>query len=115
MAVRVFIDAGTVSLTGGDNTLVDFSSLTDVGRYGVTACSLYNNNATTETVSIYRSPNTTSASGTLLDVVSIPRDSQEDVGGLIGLAIGNSDNIIAVSSATGITATATLTTFGSND
>jgi hypothetical protein len=115
MAVRAFIDAGTVSLAVGDNTLVDFSSLTDVARYGVTACSLYNNNSSTETVEVYRSPNTTSASGTLLDIVSIPADSQEDVGGLMGLAIGNSDNIIAVSSATGITATATLTTFGSND
>lgn len=115
MAVRAFVDAGTISLSVGDNTLVNFSSLTDTSRYGITACSLYNNTANTVAISLYRSPNTTSSSGTLLDVVNVPPNSQEDVGGLIGLSIANTNNIIANTSAVGVTATTTLTTFGSND
>lgn len=114
MAIKTLLDGGTVELIGGDNTLFDFSTLTDVDRYAVTGCSFYNTTLNNVTVEVYRSPDTTSAAGVRLDRIVLPALTQQDCGGLIGLSPGT-DNIIVTSTQVGVNATTALITFGSGE
>ena len=117
MAIKSNVDTGTLSLVVADNVLVNSASsptFDDVSRYAISALSLYNTTSSSVTVTIYRSPDTTSASGTILDVVVVPANSQADAGGLIGLSV-SLEYIICTVSAVGVNATAAVITYGTGE
>lgn len=113
MTIKVSLPVGPISVLAGDTTIFDISSVPAYDRYRVEAANIHNTTAAPVSVTIYYSPDTTSASGTEVCVMSIGAGQNEDVNAIIGQ--GRDDNIIAVGSATGLRFTMTYVGFGAED
>lgn len=102
MSVSVTKPLALVSVATTDTTVINGGALDGGGnRYGIGAFSLNNTSAAARTVSIFESPNLTSASGVLIDRVTIPVDVSIDSNALIGQGFEGT-NIIAVADDLGV-------------
>ncbi|MCP4090303.1 MAG: hypothetical protein GY746_10980 [Gammaproteobacteria bacterium] len=101
------VGSGVIAVLAADTTILDLTA----DRAAITAFSLHNTNAATVTVTVYISPDLTSASGAAVDYISIATDETKEVTGLIGQGIDDTENIIAVGSLTGVNAVVTITEY----
>ena len=113
MAIRGNIDGGAISILAADTTLVDISALTSVERIAISGLSIHNTAVVSVTVTVYQSPNLTSASGKRLAYYSLAPNESADVIEMIGQ--GFLTNIIAVGSAVGVNAKVSYTTYTAGD
>ena len=107
MAIKGNVGSGVIAILASDTTILDLSA----ERAAITAFSLHNTSVSTVTVEIYISPDLTSASGSQIDYISLNQDETKEVTGLIGQGIEDTENIIAVGSATGVNAVVTITEY----
>jgi hypothetical protein len=112
MSIRGNVGVGTVAVLAGDTTLYDPPAT--VERYAISALSLHNTTAAPVTVTLYNSPNLTSASGVRNAQYAIPANQSVDVVELIGQGF-TTRNIIAVGSGVGVNATMSVTTYDGGD
>tara|TARA_R110000822_G_scaffold237625_2_gene368010 strand:- start:159 stop:515 length:357 start_codon:yes stop_codon:yes gene_type:complete len=94
MAVKIGQTAGAILLgaTSADITIQNVAA----NRTLISAASLQNNAGLDVSISIYRSPDATSASGELVDVVAIPDGGDADINAIIGQGLSLNEYIIAV-------------------
>ncbi len=111
MTIKGNVGSGVVAVLAADTTLWDLSA----ERAAITAASLHNTNALAVTVTVYISPNLTSASGAVVDFISLATNETKDIGGLIGEGITNAQNVILVGSLTGVNAISTITEYTGGD
>lgn len=112
MAIRGNIGLAPIAIIAGDTTILQ-PVTGDVERVAVSGFSLHNTAAGNRTVTIYESPNLTSASGVAVAVYTLAQNESVDVNQCIGQ--GYVQNIIAVGSATGVNAKISYTTYTSGD
>lgn len=112
MSIRSNLGAGVVPVLTTDTTL--FTKGNDVDRYQVGACNVYNTTGATIVLSVYISPDLTSASGALVDTVSIGANSEIDVNSIVGQGY-TAQNIIVLADAIGLNASLTRTEYSSGD
>lgn len=103
-----------VSVAAADTTLVSNSALPDTERYAVSAMNVHNTTSTTKTISVYESPNLTSASGERVAQIKIPANSSKDIDQVIGQGYENL-NIIAVADAIGLNVKTTVILYNAGD
>jgi hypothetical protein len=113
MSIRGNIGIGSVSIAAADTTIYDPPST--VERYAISAFSVHNTTAAAVTVSVYNSPDLTSAAGVRNAFYSIPANQSVDIVELIGQGFLSSRNIIAVGGAVGLRATMSVTTYDGGD
>ena len=113
MAIKSNVGRPLVSIGVGDTTVLNPTAPLD--RIAVTACSLHNTDAAARTVTLWESPNLTSASGTEIAVYDIGPDESVDVGEIIGQGYAVGRNIIAQGSGTGVVAVSTVTEYTDGD
>lgn len=116
MSIKANVGQGVISVGTSDTTIIAPSSTID--RYHITALSVHNTNASSVTISFYVSPNLTTASGVLVINRTLAAGAEDDINNLIGhgFPAGSSpSNIIAVASATGVNALATITEYDGGD
>lgn len=96
MAIQSNLSTSPVDLAGSvaDTTLL--ASVASPSRQAVTGFSLYNTAAAARVVSIYESPNTTSASGKLVATYTIAAGTSQDVVECIGQGYSAGQNIVGV-------------------
>lgn len=109
MAIKSNVGIPLVSILTTDTTLLN--PVAPVERIAVTASSLHNTNASARTVTVYESPNLTSASGTEIAVYDIGGFASVDIEEIIGQGYAVGRNIIAKASATGVVAVSTVTQY----
>lgn len=112
MAIRGNISAPPIAVIAGDTTILAPVTAT-IERVAVSGFSLHNNFAGNITVTVYESPNLTSASGIAVARYSLAQDESVDVNECIGQ--GYVQNIIAVASGVGVNAKISYTTYTSGD
>lgn len=113
MSIRGNVPIGTVAVLAADTTIYDPPST--VERYAISAFSLHNTTGAPVTVTIYNSPNLTSASGVRNAQYAVPANQSVDVIELIGQGFATTRNIIAVGSGVGVNATMSVTTYDGGD
>lgn len=109
MSIKSNVGVPLVSIGVADTTLLN--PVAPVERIAVTASSLHNTNAASRTVTIWESPNLTSASGTEIAVYDIGPDESADIEEIIGQGYAVGRNIIAQASGTGVIAVSTVTQY----
>ena len=112
MSIRSNLGAGVVNVTVVDTIL--FEPDVSIDRYHISACNVYNTTVSTLTLSVYVSPDLTSASGNLVDVVTIGSGSEVDINAIIGQGY-EQQNIIVQGSALGLNASLTRTEYSGGD
>lgn len=109
MSIKSNVGIPLVSIAVTDTTLLN--PVAPVERIAVTACVLHNTNAAARTVTLWESPNLTSASGVEIAVYVIGPDESVDVEEIIGQGYAVGRNIIAQASGTGVNAVSTVTQY----
>lgn len=109
MAIKSNVGIGVTDIGTTDTTL--YEPADPIDRVAFTACSLYNDSGASRTVSIYESPNLTSASGELIATYILADDASEDVIEIIGQGYAQGENLIIKADATGCTFRATITEY----
>lgn len=112
MAIRGNISVAPIPIAAGDTTIIQPVTAT-VQRIALSGFSLHNNAVGTITVTIYESPDFTSASGVAVAYYSLAQNESADVNECIGQ--GYTQNIIAVASGVGVNAKISYTTYTSDD
>ncbi len=107
MAIKGNVGLGVINILASDTTLIDLTA----DRAAITAASLHNTNAATVTVTVYISPDLTSASGYAIDYISLATNETKSITGLVMQGISNTENIIAVASLTGVNALITISEY----
>lgn len=113
MTIKGNVGIGSISVLAADTTIYDPPA--SVERYAVSAFSVHNTTGAAVTVSIYNSPDLTSASGVRNAQYAVPANQSVDIVELIGQGFSSSRNIIAVGSAIGLRATMSVTTYDAGD
>lgn len=113
MSIKGNVGLGTISVLAGDTTIIDQNA--PVTRYAIGAFSLHNTTAAAVTVTVFTSPNLTSASGKRVASYSVPGNQSVDVVELIGQGFPIATNVIAVGSGVGVNATASITQYDGED
>ena len=113
MTIKAALPIGPVELLASDTTIINISSIPAYTRYRVEAFNIHNTTGAPITVTFYYSPDTTSASGSEIAVITLGALENDDVNAIIGQ--GREDNIIAVATAVGVNATMTYVGFGGDD
>jgi hypothetical protein len=106
MGIKNGLSNGTIDILATDTVIFDVATAT---RILISEFSCDPTAATS--VSFYRSPDLTSASGKRLGDVSFSIDGTVDIGFLIGQGFSFGQNIIAIAVATGVNATMTYALF----
>jgi hypothetical protein len=109
MAIKSNVGIPLVAIAVTDTTVLN--PVAPVERIAVTACVLHNTNAASRTVTLWESPNLTSASGTEIAVYSIGPDQSVDVEEIIGQGYAVGRNIIAQASGVGVNVVSTVTQY----
>jgi hypothetical protein len=109
MAIKSNVGIPLVAIGVGDTTVLN--PVAPVQRIAVTACVLHNTNAAARTVTLWESPNLTSASGTEIAVYEIGPDESADVEEILGQGYAVGRNIIAQASGVGVVAVSTITQY----
>lgn len=110
MAIRSNIGLEVISVGTGDTTLLEPAD--PVERVSVTAFSLHNTSATTNiTVTIWESPDATSASGVEVAICQIAPGGSVSVIEVIGQGYEQGRNLVAQASAAGVNRVATVTQY----
>lgn len=109
MAIKSNVGIPLVSIAVTDTTLLN--PVAPVERIAVTACSLHNTTAAAITVTLWESPDLTSASGDEIAVYAIGGDESVDVEEIIGQGYAVGRNIIAQGSGVGVVAVSTVTQY----
>ena len=94
MAIQSNLSAAPINIATSDTVLL--ASVASPNRQAVTALSIFNKTASTSlTVTIYESPDTTSASGKEIASYTIPGTSSIDVVECIGQGYSAGQNLVA--------------------
>ena len=109
MAIKSNVGVPLVSIAATDTTVLNPAA--PVERIAVTASSLHNTNAASRTVTIWESPNLTSASGNRIAVYSIGPNESADIEEIIGQGYAVGRNIIAQASGVGVNVVSTVTQY----
>lgn len=110
MTIKSNVGVAAVSILTTDTTLLN--PVAPLERIACTAMSLHNTDAAANiTVTLYESPNLTSASGKEIAVYRLGPFSSADVNEVIGQGYAVGRNIIAKASATGVNAVSTVTNY----
>lgn len=109
MAIKSNVGIPLVSIAVTDTTLLN--PLAPIERIAVTACVLHNTNAAARTVTLWESPNLTSASGNRIAVYSIGPNESADIEEIIGQGYSVGRNIIAQASGVGVNVVSTVTQY----
>lgn len=112
MAIRGNISKPTINVLAADTVILEPVS-GSVERIAVSGFSLVNTSVGGLTITIYESPNLTSASGKIIAYYSLASNESADVNECIGQ--GFTQNIIAVASGLGINAKISYTTYSAGD
>ncbi len=111
MAIRSNLGTGVVNVLAGDTVLFDPSTILPViDRYQVGSCNVFNTTGAPITVTVYVSPDLTSAAGDLVFSQSVPALGEIDVNAIVGQGYFTK-NIIIVGSAVGLNAQLTRTEY----
>jgi len=111
MAIRSNLGNGVVNVLAGDTTL--FNPV-GIDRYQVGSCNVHNTTAADIVVSVYVSPDLTSAAGDLVFTQSVPNGQEIDINSIVGQGY-IADNIIIVGAAVGLNAQLTRTEYTNGD
>jgi len=111
MAVRSNLGNGVVSVLAGDTTLFNPGA---IDRYQVGSCNVYNTTGADIVVTVYVSPDTTSANGDLVFTGTVGTGSEIDINSIVGQGYV-ADNIIIVGAAVGLNAQLTRTEYTAGD
>jgi len=99
----------------GDTTLYDPSTILPLpDRYQVGSCNVYNTTGVDIVVSVYVSPDTTSAAGDLVFTQPVPSGQEIDINSIVGQGY-IAQNIIIVGAAIGLNAQLTRTEYTAGD
>jgi len=109
MAIKSNVGVPLVAIAVADTTVLN--PVAPVERIAVTACVLHNTNASSRTITLWESPNLTSASGTEIAVYEIGPDESADVEEIIGQGYLVGRNIIAQASGVGVNVVSTVTQY----
>lgn len=109
MAIKSNVGIPLVNILTTDTTLLN--PVAPVQRIAVTAAILHNTDPASRTVTVYESPNLTSASGKEVAVYAIGPGSSVDVEEIIGQGYAVGRNIIAKATGTGVVAVSTVTQY----
>jgi hypothetical protein len=101
------IGLAATSLTTGDTALINLSG-SDL-REGVQNAIATNTTGAAITVSLYESPDATSASGVLIWSQDIPANDDAIITGVVGQGFEQGQNLIATASAVGVNVKLTVT------
>jgi hypothetical protein len=112
MAIRGNVGLAPISVIAGDTIILEPVS-GDIERVAVSGFSLHNTFAGNITVTVYESPDLTSASGISVAKYVLAQDESVDVNECIGQ--GYVRNIIAVASGVGVNAKVSYTEYTSGD
>lgn len=112
MAIRSDVDLGLVSVGTGDTAVIAVPS--NVERIGITAASAHNTTGGELDLTLWESPDLTSASGDQVANYTINAGDSVDIQEVLGQSYENT-NIIAQGSAAGINFRATCTTYTEGD
>lgn len=104
--IKTGLGTGVIAVLAADTTILD---ITD--RVTMSGCVLHNTNTVQVVITCYISPDLTSASGKVVDKITMAADDTLDVGGIIGNGYASPDNIIFVGDLTGVNATTTYTQY----
>jgi len=109
MAIKSNVGVPLVAIAVADTTVLN--PVAPVERIAVTAFVLHNTNASSRTITLWESPNLTSASGTEIAVYEIGPDESADVEEIIGQGYLVGRNIIAQASGVGVNVVSTVTQY----
>lgn len=112
MTIRSGIGLPVLDIGTSDTTVLD---ITVDARKLLTAFSIHNTTATAIEVTLWESPNTTSASGDQIAVYSIAGNTSIDVQEIIGQGYDDSRYIIAQGDAAGCNRVVTFTEYTDED
>jgi hypothetical protein len=112
MAIRSDIDFGLVDVGTGDTTVVQIP--TGIERIGITAAIAHNTTGGDLDLTLWESPDLTSASGDEIAFYAIPGGESVDIIELIGQGYEGT-NIIAQGSGAGVNFRATVITYSEGD
>lgn len=101
---------GTVDILAADTVIYTVET---AERIAVSHFSCFSTASTT--VTFFRSPNDTSASGKQIDEQVFTANSRFDIGGIVGDGFEEGERIIAVGLATGVNATMAYTLYDGDD
>ncbi len=111
MGLRTNLGTGVVNVLAGDTTLFNPGA---IDRYQVGSCNVYNTTSSPLTITVYISPDTTSANGDLVGTYVVNGDDDTDINSIVGQGY-LTDNIIVVGSAVGLNAQLTRTEYTAGD
>lgn len=109
MAIKSNVGLSAIDIDTSDTVLIQPAD--PVQRLSVSAYSIHNTASTTIDVTLYESPNTTSASGTAIAEYSIAPLGSINVVEIIGQGYSQGRNIIGMASASGCNAVGTVTNY----
>lgn len=109
MAIKTRVGTPLIDVLAADTTLLNPSNPNT--REAVTALSLHNTAVGNVIVTIYESPDLTSASGSQVARYEIAANSSEDVVECIDQSYPQGSNLVAVADSTGVNAKITVTQY----
>jgi len=112
MAIKGNVGSGVINVLASDTVIRQQQS--GVDRYHVSAFNVYNTTALSVAITVYVSPDLTSASGDEVATHLIAANDEIDINAVIGQGYANL-NIIAVGSAVGLNASITSTEYSNGD
>ena len=113
MTIKANVSLPVTAIGTTDTVLIE--TTTQGERVAVSALSLNNTTAGTVNVSLYISPDLTSASGTLVDTIALGANDDDQPLTLIGQGLTSTQNLIAVADVAGSNAKPTITTYDGGD
>lgn len=115
MTIRGNIGLGVVDIGTGDTVLLNVADLVGIERVAVSVASLHNTDTVaTINVTIFESPDLTSAAGKAVATLTISPSYEEDINAIIGQGY-ESSKLIAVADAVGTNARLSVTTYDGGD
>ena len=108
MTIKSNLGTSVINILTTDTTL--FAPNPSIDRYQVGACNVYNTSISNTVLRVYVSPDTTSASGNLVETIEIRAGEEEDINSIVGQGY-TAFNIILVGAATGLNASLTRTEY----
>lgn len=110
MAIRSNLGTGVIAVGTTDSVMFDPAGTID--RYHVGAFNVFNTDAINAiTMTVYVSPDLTSASGVVVGVVQVAANQDVDVNALVGQGHATTQNIIVTATAAGLNASLTRTEY----
>ena len=112
MAIFGNVGLGVEDVLAGDTVLMQPSASQ---RWAITGASFYNDTGAAVTITLFSSPDGTSASGDQVDSFSVPANDSVEPPSILGQGYANGENLIAVGSAIGVNASLTVAKYTDGD